>query len=419
MAPRIHHFIVRPEVVRRLPTGLTVEQSLVPLIPLDELPEWFEITGVPRSLAPEQTAGLSNLGCYERQGVHGVEIVIDEPESDAGMADTPETTGSAGAGETPVVGDEKPQPGLQHSRWADQANDNDTPGKPKAATSGAVHPAARTTTHVVSPASATSSIPHPGPAAAPAHPQQASPTSPSPHNTPPKSPKQAKSDPPTPGSSTEPKKRVYCRHWIRHGTCKWGPYCRFAHAMPATLSGLAEAGLRDFPGWWTAAVGFALASAAPGRKVDDYVRMNGVSGLGYGYGMSGFVPYAPAAPGFVGFGRKEREGRDREVHPREAERGARKLKVEARLEGVMPGMKMMGEDVGGVGQFTCQGGRGQVPPVATGSGPSQALVVAQGSVGSVTDGGEREIRASEQYVPQDAPVQQMIPQQSQQKPVDV
>ena len=44
MAPRVHHFIVRPEVVKRLPTGLAVEQALVPLIPLDELPEWLDRT---------------------------------------------------------------------------------------------------------------------------------------------------------------------------------------------------------------------------------------------------------------------------------------------------------------------------------------------------------------------------------------
>ncbi|KAL8365998.1 hypothetical protein RB595_004670 [Gaeumannomyces hyphopodioides] len=49
----------------------------------------------------------------------------------------------------------------------------------------------------------------------------------------------------------------YCRHWCVHGTCKWGRHCRYHHAMPATPDGLAEVGLREFPEWWTAAMGLA------------------------------------------------------------------------------------------------------------------------------------------------------------------
>ena len=53
-------------------------------------------------------------------------------------------------------------------------------------------------------------------------------------------------------------RRSFCRHWCQHGACKWGPACRYRHTMPTTAEGLAEVGLRDFPGRWTAAVHLAL-----------------------------------------------------------------------------------------------------------------------------------------------------------------
>lgn len=446
MPPRVHHFIMRPEVVRRLPTGLAVEQSLVPLVALDELPEWLDVLGVPRSLAPEQAAGLSNLGCYERQGVHDVEIVIDESESDAAgdANDASGTTGAVrGGGQKPALGDEKPQqqPGLQQSRWADRANNHDgTPGgRPEAVTSTTVHPTdGMAPPHIASPPSpaTTASAPrHPAMAAsAPPNPRQISPSLPAPpHNNqsaavPDRTRQQPRSGrPPTP-PTTPPRaeaakhRRAYCRHWIRHGTCKWGPDCRFAHAMPATLSGLAEAGLSEFPGWWTAAVGLALASPPqpPLQRrevVEDYARMAGGPAVAHRYGMPGFLSYAPAGSGgqggyagYGGYARGERAGGEREIRPRETERWARKMGVEERMAGVVgtPGMKTMG-DVGGAAQYASPGGRGQAPSVARASLASETAVFTQGPVASVTVGGGREIRAGpEQQVRQEVPVQQKL-----------
>ncbi|OIW35548.1 hypothetical protein CONLIGDRAFT_676461 [Coniochaeta ligniaria NRRL 30616] len=322
MPPRIHHFIVRPEIVKRLPTGLVVEQHLVPLIPFDELPEWLDVVGIPRQLTPEQTTGLSNLGCFERQGVHDVEIIIDEAESDAGADDAEQTPVSAvDIGKPPaVVGGAAAQPGLQSSRWADAMNDNGLPCKPDAptaptaaATQAAVHPADRMIAHISPPSASPNNAPrenHPKTTTHPPSPANSS-TSSTPSPTHPKHP---------------PKKRNYCRHWVHHGTCKWGPYCRFAHAMPATPSGLAEVGLRDFPSWWTAAVaGLALCSPSGAfgggaRKLMPYRDMGG---MGYGYGgggmPGGFVPGygmggGPGAGGYVAAGgRGWKEGE--EVHP--------------------------------------------------------------------------------------------------------
>lgn len=42
----------------------------------------------------------------------------------------------------------------------------------------------------------------------------------------------------------------YCRHWCHHGTCKWDSECRYEHTMPTTQEGLREIGLKDFPMWY-------------------------------------------------------------------------------------------------------------------------------------------------------------------------
>jgi hypothetical protein len=431
MAPRVHHFIVRPEVVKRLPTGLAVEQSLVPLIPLDELPEWLDIVGVPRSLAPEQTTGLSNLGCYERQGIHDAEIIIDEPESDAGddltddavqRATAPPTNGAKPA---IIANGTAEQPGLQNSRWADRVHDDGSPSKPDAQApipaARATHPADRMMAHV-SPGTTTSS-PCVTNQSHPLHstsipslptPKATSPTTSSPGKSPKPTTSTSPSEPPT-------KKRAYCRHWIHHGTCKWGPYCRFTHTMPATLPGLEEVGLRDFPSWWTAAMAaLSLSPPPPTRKTSSYMRMNGMGGGMYGCGMpGGFMPYGAVGGfggdgGYGGYGRREREvrEREREVHPRETERGVRKMRVEAGVGngGVVQGMRAMGGKTREIGNSSVNGVQAaavaQAPAVVQGSGP---VVL------------EKRREVLEEQIRQESQLQQVVPLQVQlqRKLVDV
>ena len=50
----------------------------------------------------------------------------------------------------------------------------------------------------------------------------------------------------------------FCRHWCRHGTCKWGMYCRYTHSMPTQAEDLARVGLKEFPPWWMAAMNMTL-----------------------------------------------------------------------------------------------------------------------------------------------------------------
>ncbi|KAI0894826.1 hypothetical protein F4806DRAFT_98155 [Annulohypoxylon nitens] len=61
------HFIVRPSVTKHTANStVTIPGPIVPLIAVDQLPEWLDLFGVPRELSLEQTVGLSNLGTVIR-----------------------------------------------------------------------------------------------------------------------------------------------------------------------------------------------------------------------------------------------------------------------------------------------------------------------------------------------------------------
>ncbi|KAK8048630.1 hypothetical protein PG994_010360 [Apiospora phragmitis] len=73
-APSPLHFLVRPATTKHTASGtVTMPGPMVPLVAVDQLPEWLDIAGVPRELTVEQTMGLQNLGsagpetaeCYE------------------------------------------------------------------------------------------------------------------------------------------------------------------------------------------------------------------------------------------------------------------------------------------------------------------------------------------------------------------
>ncbi|RYO91327.1 hypothetical protein DL766_002002 [Monosporascus sp. MC13-8B] len=65
--PLPRYFLVRPGTVKHTASSaVTIPGPMVPLLPVDQLPEWMDVLGVPRELAVEQTAGLVNLGTVAR-----------------------------------------------------------------------------------------------------------------------------------------------------------------------------------------------------------------------------------------------------------------------------------------------------------------------------------------------------------------
>src|SRR5690606_24062394 len=50
--------------------------AIVPLVAVDDLPEWLDIAGVPRELPVEHTIGLCNLGTVSKnKGAYAVNII--------------------------------------------------------------------------------------------------------------------------------------------------------------------------------------------------------------------------------------------------------------------------------------------------------------------------------------------------------
>ncbi|KAK3498495.1 hypothetical protein B0T13DRAFT_265741 [Neurospora crassa] len=86
MVPQPQFFVARPDTeVLRNDTGAIHRKQgpMVPLIAVDELPDWIDI-GLPRKLTVEQTTGLYNLGIVpHNEGTYRVRII--EPSSHEGF----------------------------------------------------------------------------------------------------------------------------------------------------------------------------------------------------------------------------------------------------------------------------------------------------------------------------------------------
>ena len=252
MASIPNFFIVRPDTKRATADGTIhiVPGPIVPLIAVDELPEWFSIVEVPRELAVEQTIGLCNLGTASRgQGIYTVKIIHHAPVSRSDTARVKSEEAKQDKTASPAH--------LAHPADHPSAA---VPTAPAPAATSTPHPADRMRAHwSESPAGITSSIHNPQPpspySAKPPPPSTPVTTAITTNNAPNNNIDTNNSTPPIPTLKPDPdpqQQTEYCRHWCHHGTCKWGPHCRHQHAMPATPAALAAVGLRAVPAWWVA-----------------------------------------------------------------------------------------------------------------------------------------------------------------------
>ncbi|KAK4156919.1 hypothetical protein C8A00DRAFT_40715 [Chaetomidium leptoderma] len=259
MASGPRFFIVRPDTKRSTADGRvhTLPGPIVPLVAVDELPEWLDIVGVPRELSVEQTIGLCNLGTASKgKGAYAVRAIRQQSAAMKNAEAKQENNASA---ITP-----QPSPHLTAPTSSLETKAL-TPAPP---TPAAIHAADRMRAHWSEPHAralgiSSSSIHNPQ-QAQPHQPQgqqeQQQPSLPA-HahttttTTPSGSSGSSNSNSNGPSPSTE-----YCRHWCYHGTCKWGFRCRYLHAMPTTPRELAEVGLREIPAWWIASAAVGLAT---------------------------------------------------------------------------------------------------------------------------------------------------------------
>lgn len=325
MHPGPDHFLVRPGTKDGKPG------PIVPLIAVDQLPDWMQLVGVPRELDTEQTIGLTNLGIIDREGDNIYEVRLHHAKIQAILDGTEKTTSSPSSDRegkakntnvnrsSPSEAKTKPEPSkkealvavnlspLQPSKVtarkqtssSSQGEQDDNDSEPattsppssapaheestaRAQEQGQHHPAEpilnASRHNVVVDTTVASGTAARGGGGKPIRP----------HMT------QAVRDKPYPGAaqhggsmvkhkphsavisdskSNSKPDTVFCRHWCHHGRCKWGWDCRYQHRMPTTFEGLREVGLKDFPTWYLLMMGggggFPSMAAGPGFGLDN------------------------------------------------------------------------------------------------------------------------------------------------------
>ena len=286
MAPQPLFFLVRPGVTTQTPSGSIHKQPgpIVPLIALDDLPDWIDIVDAPRELAVEQTVGLGNLGTIAKaDGTYTVRIAYsaDEVPAEAGKqswADLVETAAQGGGQQQRVPASSAVSTvttgGVGRGQGQQQSQSQPQPQslQPQQGKVADIHPADRMRAHwnvgqharnvglegsihnqPPQPKSSAATVPSP---AAPQHHHHHQADELASHSVTATSVQavvaQTSSSQATPQPARIQTHDEYCRHWCHHGTCKWGQQCRYKHAMPTTAEGLVEVGLSEFPTWWLA-----------------------------------------------------------------------------------------------------------------------------------------------------------------------
>ncbi|GAB1310155.1 hypothetical protein MFIFM68171_00365 [Madurella fahalii] len=243
VVPRPCFFIVRPNVKRQTGQGQvqTIPGPIVPVIAVDELPEWLDIVGVPRELSIEDTIGLCNLGTASKSNVsYAINISHRAPAAGMSAGKAVEVRPAAQVDPGPrqaVPSYTAPEPHVP------AATNTITTAAPSLSTSATTHPAERMKSHW-SEAPARQRAGGVGGLSKSIH-RQHHLAAPGPSSLP------AAAQPgPQPAPDQSPPAPEYCRHWCHHGTCKGGLQCRYVHAMPTTAEELVEVGLAEIPAWW-------------------------------------------------------------------------------------------------------------------------------------------------------------------------
>lgn len=223
MTLRPQFFLVRPGAEQITTTGQIRVQpaTAVPLIPIDLLPGWVEVVGVPRSLSPEETKDMGNLGVVHSEldtfKLRFAAITEDEPcDSDDSEESNVMQPSATSSGDTLV----EPKPITYSSSKLSPILVPKSKLKPAQGLSSSRH--------------------NPDKQRQSAEVEQKSALH--------------KETGKLPTNTTSPTASP-CRHWCHYGVCRWGIDCHYEHTMPITTTGLEEVGLSRFPDWWLQARG--------------------------------------------------------------------------------------------------------------------------------------------------------------------
>jgi hypothetical protein len=276
MASYLRYFLVRPGAQQQAnPGGAVSVSSIVPLIAVDQLPEWIDIAGVPRKLTVDQTVGMSNLGTIPsdeeildvRLHRETLILMLGAPDSDAELSShDSDDSESVKPNESRVRGRQFATVAVGQlmnlANNVDHQQNKDALAKDSTAVTDGTskdmvrqiqqHPAERMLT------ASRHATPSTGAIATAATSQARTPHTQA-HSVALETAKSAAHQAKEPKGIAPPRSSSsYCRHWCHHGTCMWGLLCRYQHNMPMTLAGLQEVGLKDFPRWWITAMGLTL-----------------------------------------------------------------------------------------------------------------------------------------------------------------
>jgi hypothetical protein len=235
LSPHILHFLVRPGPTEQTPTGpCATTGPLVPLIPVDLLPEWLEIKGVPRSLELGQTENMTNLGAFHRPAnpIFAIRIVS---ESEAPADPAPVRVASTSISS---VHDQPQQPQQQPQQHLDvsPAGEHSRPPSAQGSTGSLTSvPSSSSDNNETASLASLGLLNLPYPTPYPGGGRGGPLSSKGKH---------------TKGGKNAMKNGGYCKYWCRTGKCDYGRGCIYKHHMPENLEGLHKVGLREYPPWW-------------------------------------------------------------------------------------------------------------------------------------------------------------------------
>ncbi|KAH7162957.1 hypothetical protein B0J13DRAFT_25122 [Dactylonectria estremocensis] len=217
--PKPLFYLIRPGEERFTTAGKLIAQpgTVVPLVPIDLLPRWLEIDGAPRSLQPEDMAGMTNLGFYHAEPEAYVLRFLRLDDDTESPSQSPSHDQNEGNDDTDESRTESPSSSIvERSSSAGSASANSPRPKPVKGPSRGLASSrfnSQNSQHTDSP------LLH----AASGSPAKA--------------------------------KGLFCRFWCHNGTCKWATICRYQHTMPTTTEDLVSVGLTKLPDWWLATTG--------------------------------------------------------------------------------------------------------------------------------------------------------------------
>ncbi|KAG6362049.1 hypothetical protein INS49_010278 [Diaporthe citri] len=245
MYPSVNHFIVRPGTDDGTPG------PIVPLVAVDQLPDWMQLTGVPRELDAEQTIGLTNLGLVDKDdSIFEVRLHHGKIRAILNSADEKTDSHSSGGGKGKAKANKKkktaPHAETKSKSIEKMASEESLPTFTELAPVEKPPPQAQPAERMLSASRHNTANTAVGTQAR--HNSSEKPLRP--HMT--EATRDEPQQPAAPKHMTteQDEQPTICRHWCHHGSCKWGLKCRHQHRMPMTVDGLKKVGLKDFPTWY-------------------------------------------------------------------------------------------------------------------------------------------------------------------------